>query len=510
MLRATGIEYEAELPYGALHQLLRPLEDRIDTLAEPQARALRGALGLAHERDADAFLVGVGVLTLLADAAEEQPLLAVLDDAAWFDHESAHALGFTARRLRAEGVVLLFGVRDEPARQFELPGVDVIRVQRLADDDARRLLGEAADERIVARAAGNPLALLELAGGHDGTEQAFAARARGLPEGTQTLLLLAAADTTTSLAVIGAAARPHGLDETALEPAETVGLVRAIEGRLEFRHPLVRSAVYHAAPFAARARAHRTLAEVLTGEQNADRRAWHHAAGVLGTDEEAAAELEGTAGRAIERSGHAAARRRWSGPASCRPTRPTAAAAWSALRARPQWRASGSARWRFSTASACSPSRRGGHRRRCCAAGSRPTTARGTRPSSYFMEAVRVGPRGVPPVALIGAVRATEVAGQVTRAGTSRRAARPARRHARRQRRRAGFAARRRRVHGVRRRRLRRRVPGALQRAATLAASSNDDVDPAARLVRRRLRWVTSRAASGWPGAPSSSRARGA
>src|SRR5918995_3820218 len=125
VLRATGIEYEAELAYAALHQLLRPLEDRIDRLAEPQARALRGALGLAHEREADPFLVGVGVLTLLADAAEERPLLAVLDDAAWFDHESAHALGFTARRLGAEGLVLLFGVRDEPARPFELPGIPV-------------------------------------------------------------------------------------------------------------------------------------------------------------------------------------------------------------------------------------------------------------------------------------------------------------------------------------------------------------------------------------------------
>ena len=307
VLRATGIEYEAELPYAALHQLLRPLEDRIGNLAEPQADALRGALGLAHERQADAFLVGVGTLTLLADAAEEQPLLAVLDDAAWFDRESAHALGFTARRLQAEGVVLLFSVRDDPERPFELPGIDVLRVERLADDDARRLLGDAADERIVARAAGNPLALLELAGGHEGTEQAFGNRVKELPEVTQTLLLLAAADTTTSLAVIGAAAGQLGLDANALEPAETAGLVHALDGRLEFRHPLVRSGVYHAAPFAARARAHRTLADVLTGDQNADRRAWHHAAAVLGTDEEAAAELEGTAGRAIERSGHAAA-----------------------------------------------------------------------------------------------------------------------------------------------------------------------------------------------------------
>jgi DNA-binding CsgD family transcriptional regulator len=413
VLRATGIEYEAELAYAALHQLLRPLEDRIDRLAEPQARALRGALGLAHEREADPFLVGVGVLTLLADAAEEQPLLAVLDDAAWFDHESAHALGFTARRLRAEGVVLLFGVRDEPARPFELPGVEVMRVERLADDDARRLLGDAADERIVARAHGNPLALLELAGGHDGTEQAFAGRVHALPDGTQTLLLLAAADTTTSLAVIGAAARRLALDATALEPAETAGLVHAVDGRLEFRHPLVRSAVYHAAPFAARARAHRTLADVLTGEQNADRRAWHHAAAVLGADEEAAAELEGTAGRAIERSGHAAAAAALERAGELSPdetdrTRRLISAAREASMAGEGERAlaildriGGLTEPAFVAAAALM---------RGWAA-----VNHGARHDAFdfFMEAVRVGSRAAPPIALIGAVRATEVAGQM-------------------------------------------------------------------------------------------------
>jgi DNA-binding CsgD family transcriptional regulator len=415
VLRATGIEYEAELPYAALHQLLRPLEDRIDRLAEPQARALRGALGLAHERDADAFLVGVGVLTLLADAAEEQPLLAVLDDAAWFDRESAHALGFTARRLGAEGVVLLFSVRDEPARQFELPGIDVLRVQRLADDAARRLLADvdpARRDEAVARAGGNPLALLELAGGHEGTEQAFAGRVRALPEGTQTLLLLAAADTTTSLSVIGAAGRRLGLDETALEPAETAGLVRAVEGRLEFRHPLVRSAIYHVAPFAARAGAHRTLADVLTGDQNADRRAWHHAAAVLGTDEAAAAELEGTAGRAIERSGHAAAsaaleRAGELSPDEADRTRRLVGAAREAAMAGERERAlvildriGGIADPSFVAVAAVV---------RGWAA-----VDRGARHEAFdwFMQAVRVGREAAPPIALIGAVRATEVAGQ--------------------------------------------------------------------------------------------------
>jgi DNA-binding CsgD family transcriptional regulator len=410
VLRATGIEYEAELAYAALHQLLRPLEDRIDSLAEPQARALRGALGLAHEREADPFLVGVGVLTLLADAAEEQPLLAVLDDAAWFDHESAHALGFTARRLGAEGVVLLFGVREDPARPFELPGLEVMRVERLADDDARRLLGDAADDAIVSRAAGNPLALLELAGGHDGTEQAFAGRVRALPESTQTLLLLAAADTTSSLAVIGAAARRLGLDAAALEPAETAGLVHAVHGTLEFRHPLVRSAIYHAAPFAARADAHRTLADVLTGDQNADRRAWHHAAAVLGTDEQAAAELEGTASRAIERSGHAAAasaleRAGELSPDEADRTRRLVMAAREA--------AVGGERER-----ALAILDRAGHLTvPVLLAGASllrgwAATDRGARHEAfdYFMQAVRTG---VLPFALMAAVRATEVAGQM-------------------------------------------------------------------------------------------------
>jgi DNA-binding CsgD family transcriptional regulator len=318
ILRATGIESEAELPFATLHQLLRPLQDRIDHLAEPQARALRGALGLAHEPEADRFLAGVGTLTLLGDAAEERPVLALLDDAAWFDRSSADALGFVARRLEAEGVVMLFAVRDELARPFTIPGVNELRVERLADADARALVADGVDstrrEEVLARARGNPLALLELgrpaANGDappSGAEQAFAARVARLPENTQALLLVAAADSTRSLAVVGAAARVLGLDAGALEPAELDGLVLADGGTIEFRHPLVRSAVYHGAPFARRARAHTVLADVLEGEQDADRRAWHRASAVLGADDEIAAELERTAGRARTRGGHAAA-----------------------------------------------------------------------------------------------------------------------------------------------------------------------------------------------------------
>ena len=313
VLRATGIESEAELPYATLHQLLWPLADRIDRLADPQARALRGALGLADEGEIDRFLVGVGTLTLLADAADEQPVLALLDDATWFDRASCDALAFAARRLHAESVVLLFAVRDEPGVAFALPGVDELRVGRLGEADARRLLSEVGSSRredVLARAAGNPLALVELSrdGSADaGAEQVFAARVAALPEATQALLLLAASDGTGSLAVVGAAAREFGIDAAALEPAELDGLVLVADGTIEFRHPLVRSAAYRGAPFARRTRAHLALAAALEGAENADRRAWHRAAAVVGADEQAAGDLERTADRALERGGHAAA-----------------------------------------------------------------------------------------------------------------------------------------------------------------------------------------------------------
>ena len=281
------------------------LADRTDRLADPQARALRGALGLADEREVDRFLVGVGTLTLLADAADEQPLLALLDDAGWFDRSSCDALAFAARRLHAEGVVMLFAVRDEPGVSFALPGVDELPVGRLGEADARRVLGDGVEatrrDEVLARAAGNPLALIELSrpetnGTVAGAEHAYAGR---IPRSrrTQTLLLLAAADRTQSLAVVGAAARELSIDATALEPAELDGLVLVVGGAIEFRHPLARSAAYRTAPFARRARAHLALADALAGEENADRRAWLRAAAVLGTDEQAADELERTADR---------------------------------------------------------------------------------------------------------------------------------------------------------------------------------------------------------------------
>ena len=279
---------------------------------------MRGALGLSDEREADRFLVGAGTLTLLADAAEEQPVLVLLDDAAWFDRESDLALGFAARRLHAEGVVLLFAVRDDPTRPYALPGVPELRVERLAEERARELLrtryggdiDAARRDDVVARAAGNPLALLELVrdgAGAGGAEQAFAARVHGLPDRHAGAAAARCRGQHDVAGRGGGRRRELGLDARALEPAETAGLIHAAHGTIAFRHPLVRSAVYDSAPFGARARAHTALADVLTGEDDADRRAWHHAAAVLGTDDAVAAELERSADRARSRAGHAAA-----------------------------------------------------------------------------------------------------------------------------------------------------------------------------------------------------------
>ena len=424
VLRATGIESEEELPYATLHQLLRPLEDRIDRLGELQARALSCALGLGAERQADRFLVGVGTLTLLADAAEEQPVLALLDDAGWFDHASLDALSFTARRLHAEGIVLLFAVRDEPDRRFTLPGVRELRVDPLGDADAERLIGDGVDIRrrdeVLVRAAGNPLALIELgrpstdgAPLAGGAEQAYADRIQALPEETQTLLLLAAADTTTSVTVVGAAAAELEIDGAgALEPAETAGLVHAIGGTLEFRHPLVRSAAYHSAPFARRARAHLALAAVLRADEDADRRAWHRASAVLGADDKVAADLERTADRALARGGHAAAATaleragELSATPEARARRLVAAGAAAGMAGEPDRALDLIERVDTSRDPGLAATRalvRGGI-----------TMNRGSSQDAFesFMEAVRAGSEADPATALQAAIRATDAAWQ--------------------------------------------------------------------------------------------------
>jgi AAA ATPase domain len=293
--RAVGVESEMELAFAALQQLCAPLLDRLDRLPAPQRDALRVAFGLRAGDAPDRFLVGLAVLSLLAEVADEQPFLCVVDDAQWLDRASAQALVFVARRLLAESVALVLVTR-EPGD--ELQGFQELVVEGLRDGDARTLLNSAlrvplderVSERIVAETRGNPLALLELprgltppqlAGGFGlpdalplsgRIEDSFQRRFAGLPSDTQRLLLVAAAEPVGDPVLVWRAAGRLGIAVQAA--AETDGLL-AIDTRVTFRHSLVRSAVYRAASPEERQAAHRALADATDPEVDPDRRAWH-------------------------------------------------------------------------------------------------------------------------------------------------------------------------------------------------------------------------------------------
>jgi DNA-binding CsgD family transcriptional regulator len=329
VLTGCGIESEAQLPYAGLHQILRPVLDRLERLAAPQRRALRAALGLEDGVGDEWFLVSLAVLSLLSDAAEDRPLLCLVDDAHWLDDASAESLVFAARRLQEEGVAMVFAARDGETRRFDAPGLPEIRLSGLDLDSAGALLDRHADvalspaarERLVDGTGGNPLALLELSSALSEPElagvepmlqplpvgarieRAFASQIERLSKPTQSLLLVAAADDSGGAATVLAASARLGADFAALDAAEQAGLVRLKGARLEFRHPLIRSVVYHTAPSSRRRAAHEALADVLEGEAGADRRAWHRAAASLAPDAAVAAELEQAARRAHRRSG---------------------------------------------------------------------------------------------------------------------------------------------------------------------------------------------------------------
>ena len=333
VLSGAGVESEAQLPFAALHQIVRPVLEHIESLPQPQAAALKGALGLAAEGSDDRFLVSLAVLSLLAEAAEERPLLCLVDDAQWLDDASADALAFVARRLEAEGIVILFAAREGELRRFEAPGLPELRLGGLGEEAAGTLidrhtgvaLSPEVRERLVVETGGNPLALLELPSSLSEAqlsgaeamltpipvgarvERAFLARVERLPAETQTLLLVAAADDSRELATVLRAAAELGVGAEALDPAEEAGLAHARGAELELRHPLVRSAVYQAAPLSRRQAAHRALASVLDGEAEADRRAWHRAAASVEPDPAVSEELEQAAERARRRSGFATA-----------------------------------------------------------------------------------------------------------------------------------------------------------------------------------------------------------
>ena len=327
---AVGVESEMELAYSGLHQLCGPMLDHLDRLPTPQREALATVFGQSSGPAPDRFLVGLAALTLFAEIAEEQPLVCIIDDAQWLDRASAQILGFVARRLLAERIALVCATRSDLGDEA-LAGLPELSVDGLGDSDARALLLEnvygpldaAVCEQIVTESHGNPLALLELprswraadlAGGFglpdsqpvvSKIEQSYVRRLRVLPSETQLLLLAAAAEPLGDPLLLHRAAETLGVDMGAADPAVDAGLLR-IGGRVEFAHPLVRSAAYRSAATEDRHRVHRALADATDPETDPDRRAWHRARATPGPGEEVATELERSAGRAQARGGVAA------------------------------------------------------------------------------------------------------------------------------------------------------------------------------------------------------------
>jgi DNA-binding CsgD family transcriptional regulator len=327
--RATGVQSEMELAFAALHQLCAPMVDHIGRLPAPQGEALRTVLGIRAGPPPDRFLVGLAVLGLFSEVAEQQPLLCLVDDEQWLDQASAQALGFVARRLAAESVGLVFCAR-EPTD--ELTGLPELLVEGLPADDARALLESALTgplddqvrNRIITEANGNPLALLELPRGLTPTQLAggfglpgavrlagrvegsFRYRLQALPDESRRLLQLAAADPSGDPPLVWRAAERLGIPAQAAGPAVEADFIEFFP-QVRFRHPLVRSAAYQSASAQGRREMHAALAEATDAVADPDRRAWHRAHASPGPDESVAAELESSAGRAQDRGGLAAA-----------------------------------------------------------------------------------------------------------------------------------------------------------------------------------------------------------
>ncbi|WP_199036432.1 ATP-binding protein [Glycomyces salinus] len=327
VLRTLGVEAEHTWSYAGLQMLLHPLLDRIDHLPAAQAESLRTALGMGEgAARVQRLQIGLAVLNLLVDASAQRPVYVVIDDAHWLDRDSTDALLFAARRLPTESIAMVLIVRDGFAPDFPAPGVPEMTLGPLDDEASRAILDTRSEavpftsrDWILRLSEGNPLALLELpAADHEDPvhtidasnsrysttsriKQAFTERIIALPEATRTLLLVAAAEETGETAVIAEAAERLGANLTDLEPAEVDDLARYHQGRIEFVHPLIRSAAYHSSPRARRIEAHRALSEAF-GEGDI-RHARHLAAATTGFDEKAAAALESIASYEAERGG---------------------------------------------------------------------------------------------------------------------------------------------------------------------------------------------------------------
>jgi DNA-binding CsgD family transcriptional regulator len=332
VVRAAGVEYEAELQFSGLLELARPLLEHLDEIPEQQADALRSALGLGASRPHDRYTICAATLSLLAAAAESNPLLVLVDDAHWLDLATCDALLFAVKRLVADSAVILLAVRDDE-RTFDAPALEQLQLRALDAGDAEQLLA-GGNGRVVAPTVvrelcaatrGNPLALLEVANLLSGEqlagrealpdpvpagptlERTFVRRADALAAESRRALVVAAVSLSDEAETIAAALASLGLDRGALEPAEDAGLLTLSGGRVGFRHPLVRSAVFHAAPPSERRAAHRAVADALRDRADPERLAWHLAGAAIGQDEQAAVALEAAAQQAEERSSYAAA-----------------------------------------------------------------------------------------------------------------------------------------------------------------------------------------------------------
>ena len=329
--RATGVQADMELPFAGLQQLFGSMLGSLERLPDPQREAVEVAFGLRTGPAPDRFEVGLAMLGLLAEAAEQEPVVCIVDDAQWLDQASARTLAFVARRLMAESVALVFALRDTADDQT-FAGLPELVVGGLNNEDSRGLLGlaitgrvdERVIDRIVAETRGNPLALLELPRGLSASElaggfgvsstqplsarleQSFIERVRSMPGQTQRFLLLAAAEPVGDPVLLIRAAELIGLGVEAAAPAEAVGLIELTE-QVRFPHPLVRSAIYRAGPLVDKQAAHRALGDATDSQTDPDRRTWHRAQAALGADENLAAELERSAERAQARGGLAAA-----------------------------------------------------------------------------------------------------------------------------------------------------------------------------------------------------------